>query len=156
MNDASTARPTDSQLSVAQQSSVYERRKSHGASSLRVQFLTHGLNMIKHIVMWNVRGETPEQKQQTAEMVKNAFESLGGKIPGMTRLEVGMDVSRVDYACDVVLYTEFENEEFLQAYASHPNTFECDKRSETFESRVTKSIMFEHASNPFHEDHPHV
>ncbi|EKS70351.1 MULTISPECIES: Dabb family protein [unclassified Caballeronia] len=76
--------------------------------------------MIKHIVMWNVRGETPEQKQQTAEMVKNAFESLGGKIPGMTRLEVGMDVSRVDYACDVVLYTEFENEEFLQAYASHP------------------------------------
>ncbi len=76
--------------------------------------------MIKHIVMWNVRGETPEQKKETAEFVKGAFESLSGKIPGLMKLEVGMDVSRVDYACDVVLYTEFESLASLEAYASHP------------------------------------
>jgi hypothetical protein len=76
--------------------------------------------MIKHIVMWNVRGETPEKKKETAELVKGAFESLAGKIPGLMKLEVGMDVSRVDYACDVVLYTEFENHASLEAYASHP------------------------------------
>lgn|SRR5579864_626320 len=76
--------------------------------------------MVKHIVMWNVRGETPEQKRATATLVKTAFESLSGKIPGLSRLEVGMDVSGVDYACDVVLYTEFESHESLEAYASHP------------------------------------
>ncbi len=76
--------------------------------------------MIKHIVMWNVRGDTPEQKSEAAKTVKAAFESLDGKIPGMTKLEVGMDVSRVDYACDVVLYTEFESRDSLNAYASHP------------------------------------
>jgi hypothetical protein len=76
--------------------------------------------MVKHIVMWNVRGETPEQKKESARLVKSAFESLNGKIPGLTKLEVGLDVSAVDYACDVVLYTEFESQESLDAYASHP------------------------------------
>ncbi|TCK89013.1 Dabb family protein [Paraburkholderia sp. BL9I2N2] len=76
--------------------------------------------MVKHIVMWNVRGETSEQKKETAMLVKSAFESLSGKIPGLTKLEVGLDVSAVDYACYVVLYTEFESQESLDAYASHP------------------------------------
>ncbi|BCQ26592.1 Dabb family protein [Caballeronia sp. NK8] len=76
--------------------------------------------MVKHIVMWNVRGDTPEQKKETANLVKTAFESLSGKIPGLTKLEVGLDVSAVEYACDVVLYTEFENQESLDAYAIHP------------------------------------
>src|SRR5215469_10900378 len=78
------------------------------------------MNMIKHIVMWNVRGETHEEKKATANFVKNAFESLSGKIPGLTKLEVGLDVSAVDYACDVVLYTEFDCQASLEAYASHP------------------------------------
>lgn len=76
--------------------------------------------MVKHIVMWNVRGDTPEQKREAAILVKSAFESLSGKIPGLTKLEVGLDVSAVDYACDIVLYTEFETQESLDAYASHP------------------------------------
>ena len=76
--------------------------------------------MVKHIVMWNVRGETPAQKKDAATLVKTAFESLTGKIPGLTRLEVGLDVSAVDYACDVVLYSEFESQESLDAYATHP------------------------------------
>lgn len=76
--------------------------------------------MIKHIVMWDVRGETPEQKRETAQLIKTEFESLSGKVPGLTKLEVGMDMSGVDYACDVVLYTEFKDAESLEAYASHP------------------------------------
>lgn len=76
--------------------------------------------MIKHIVMWNVSGETADEKKQTALLVKQQFEGLIGKIPGMTKLEVGLDISQVDYACDVVLYTEFESEDALTGYASHP------------------------------------
>jgi hypothetical protein len=76
--------------------------------------------MFKHIVMWNVRGETPAQKTDAAKLIKSAFENLNGKIPGLLKLEIGIDVSRIDYACDVVLYSEFDSNESLHAYASHP------------------------------------
>lgn len=75
---------------------------------------------VKHIVMWNVRGDTPEEKHDAAQFLKERFESLRGRIPGMRRMEVGLDTSRVDYACDVVLYTEFDSPQALEAYASHP------------------------------------
>ena len=76
--------------------------------------------MIKHIVMWNVRGETAQARQESAQFVKNRFESLAGLIPGMQCLEIGLDVSGVDYACQVVLYSEFDSQEALDAYALHP------------------------------------
>lgn len=76
--------------------------------------------MVKHIVMWKLRGDTPEQKALNAARLKRSFESLRGRIPGLLRLEVGVDHSAVDYACDVVLYSEFENQAALDGYANHP------------------------------------
>jgi hypothetical protein len=76
--------------------------------------------MIKHIVMWNVRGNTREEKDGAARFIKEQFEGLRGRIPGMRHLEVGLDLSQAGYACDVVLYTEFESGAALQAYAEHP------------------------------------
>ncbi len=76
--------------------------------------------MIKHIVMWNLRGETAQAKSQAVSLLKSSFESLRGRIPGLLHLEVGVDSSRIDYACDVVLYSEFESQAALDAYASHP------------------------------------
>lgn len=76
--------------------------------------------MIKHIVMWNLQGETPEEKRASALFLKSRFEGLVGRIPGLRCLEVGMDTSSVDYACDVVLYTEFDDQQSLDDYATHP------------------------------------
>ena len=76
--------------------------------------------MIKHIVMWNMAGETEEDRRKAAEFLRSRFEELRGEVPGLLHLEVGLDHSRVDYACDVVLYTEFESQEALDAYATHP------------------------------------
>ena len=76
--------------------------------------------MIKHIVMWSLRGDTPLDKARSITQVKTAFESLQGKIPGMTHLEIGVDSSRIDYACDVVLYSEFASQVALDAYGVHP------------------------------------
>jgi Stress responsive A/B Barrel Domain len=76
--------------------------------------------MIKHIVMWNVRGATPDQKDDAIRLVKSRFEGLVGRIPGLLHLEVGVDQSGVDYACDLVLYTEFASRQALDAYAKHP------------------------------------
>lgn len=76
--------------------------------------------MFKHIVMWNVRGASPDERRRNIETLKSAFESLRGRVPGLLHLEIGIDESRVDYACDVVLYSEFASREALEAYASHP------------------------------------
>ena len=76
--------------------------------------------MIKHIVMWNIRGDTPQAKVAGIAKLRRSFESLRGQIPGLTHLEIGVDASQVDYACDVVLYSEFDSQAALNAYATHP------------------------------------
>lgn len=76
--------------------------------------------MIKHIVMWNLRGDTPEEKSRGIRLLQRSFGTLRGRIPGLLYLEVGADSSNIDYACDVVLYSEFESQAALDAYASHP------------------------------------
>ncbi len=76
--------------------------------------------MIKHIVMWNVRGVTPEERRNAVRFIKSRFEGLRGLIPGLIHLEIGADTSRIDYACDVVLYSEFESSQALADYATHP------------------------------------
>lgn len=75
---------------------------------------------VKHIVMWDVIGGTETEKAASVAAVKSRFEGLRGIIPGMTLLEVGIDFSKANYACDIVLYTEFESRDALDAYASHP------------------------------------
>lgn len=75
---------------------------------------------IKHIVMWNVKGETAAEKRRSIEIIKNCFESLRGRVPGLVHIEIGVDYSRIDYACDVVLYSEFSSREALEKYASDP------------------------------------
>jgi len=75
---------------------------------------------IKHIVMWRLRGETPAERTAARSKVKTLFEGLRGRIDGLTHIEVGVDVSDVDYACDVVLVSEFTDSAALKAYAIHP------------------------------------
>ena len=75
---------------------------------------------IKHIVMWKVRGDDAATRAANLALLQREFESLRGRVPGLLHLEIGVDESRVDYACDVVLYTEFDSREALAAYAEHP------------------------------------
>ncbi|MBV7549841.1 Dabb family protein [Pseudomonas sp. PDM26] len=75
---------------------------------------------VKHIVMWNLRGESEVERSSNIEKLKSAFESIRTEIPGLRTLEIGVDFSKIDYACDVVLYSEFDSVEALEGYASHP------------------------------------
>jgi hypothetical protein len=74
---------------------------------------------IRHVVMWDVAGKTHAEKAEVAARIKAEFESLRGAIPGMLDLEIGIDVSKISYACDVVLIADFETAEALGAYAVH-------------------------------------
>ena len=92
--------------------------------------------MVKHIVMWNVRGATQDDRMKGVRLLKSRFEGLRGRIPGLLRLEVGVDTSRVDYACDVVLYSEFESQQHLDAYAWHPEHLRV--RDELLDLRIAR------------------
>jgi quinol monooxygenase YgiN len=72
--------------------------------------------MIKHIVTWRIN----EPLRENALRIKEALEGLNGKIPGLLRLEVGIDISRESESADVVLYSEFETRQALEAYQNHP------------------------------------
>jgi len=76
--------------------------------------------VIRHVVMWNVRGDTAAERSANIDRLQRSFHSLRGRIPGLLSLEIGVDVSRVGYACDVVLFSEFESREALESYAVHP------------------------------------
>lgn len=75
---------------------------------------------VKHIVMWKLRGDNEQERRTNIQKLKSAFESIRGEIPGLRTLEIGIDISKIDYACDVVLYSEFDSVEALEGYASHP------------------------------------
>jgi hypothetical protein len=102
--------------------------------------------MIKHIVMWNVRGDTPEEKRRAALFLKSRFEDLDGRIPGMKRVEVGIDTSGVDYACDVVLCAEFDTQESLDGYATHPEHLRV--RKELGDMRIARHQVDYPAQQP--------
>ena len=62
-------------------------------------------------VLWH-----PEMEEDD----KRLFEALRGQVPGLVTLEIGINVTPVEYACDVVLYSEFASRQALDDYARHP------------------------------------
>lgn len=76
--------------------------------------------MIKHIVMWTLKNIAGEERYLTANKVKDALESLNGKIPGLKLTEVGIDFSNKEAPYDIVLYSELEDKNALEVYRKHP------------------------------------
>lgn len=73
--------------------------------------------MIKHIVFWKIQ-DGP--KGENARIAKSLLEGLVGKIPGLLKLEVGVDFSRTELSSDLALYSEFTDKASLEGYAIHP------------------------------------
>lgn len=77
--------------------------------------MNHGDETYRHVAR-----DTASERKANSVAVRNAFEGLRGQIPGLLELEIGIDKSQVGYACDVVLYTRFQDAQSLEAYATHP------------------------------------
>ena len=73
-----------------------------------------GVEMIKHIVMWKLRDKAD------AVEIKTRLEALNGKIPGLIKIEVGIDFLASEQSADVVLYSELESRAAMEAYQAHP------------------------------------
>lgn len=78
--------------------------------------------MITHIVMWRLHDRANGQtKAANAIEMKSRLEALRASIPVIRRIEVGVNVVQSDTCSDVVLYSEFDSLDDLQAYAQHPD-----------------------------------
>jgi hypothetical protein len=76
--------------------------------------------MIKHVVMWRVRGASADERREQAEKVSVALLSLRGNIPGMSSLEVGIGSGGDEQFGDVVLISTHDDWAALKAYQVHP------------------------------------
>ena len=73
--------------------------------------------MVKHIILWNLKEEF--NNDEIKKGIKEGIESLMGKIPGL--LEISVQTEKLESStADVMLYSVFESEEALKAYAVHP------------------------------------
>ena len=70
--------------------------------------------MIRHIVLWRLK--SPDR----FETIRHALQAQIGRIPGLTRLEVGRSINTGHRAVDFALVCDFESREALAAYHKHP------------------------------------
>ena len=77
--------------------------------------------MIKHIVFFRLKDQAHgNDKAENARLFKAKLEALQGIVPGLLRIEVGIDFSKTGSSADVALYSEFASREALAAYTAHP------------------------------------
>ena len=92
--------------------------------------------MVVHIVFWRLHATANgKSKQENALAMKERFEALRPLMPGLLRLDVGIDFAGTEQSSDVALYTEFDSRTALDAYQVHPAhkevaAFLADLRSE--------------------------
>jgi hypothetical protein len=77
--------------------------------------------MIRHVVMWKLKGPSEAERRAQALQVHAALVGLRGKVPGMSSLEAGVGKAEGEQACDVVLVTTHDDWAALEAYQQHPD-----------------------------------
>jgi hypothetical protein len=77
--------------------------------------------MIKHIVMWKLKdfAEGANRAANAAKM-KAMLDGCATLVPGTLRFEVALAQPGLEATYDVVLYSEFDSKESLDAYGDHP------------------------------------
>lgn len=72
--------------------------------------------MIKHIVCFKLKDNSPENCQRTREVLL----SMQGNVELLRGIEVGVDFLHSERSYDVILQTLFDSREDLDAYQEHP------------------------------------
>ena len=78
--------------------------------------------LIKHIVMWKLKEFSEgKSKLENAKQIKMSLENLKEEISQIEFIDVGLNINKSKQAYDIVLYSEFKNEEDLNIYQNHPS-----------------------------------
>lgn len=75
---------------------------------------------IRHIVVWKLKAEAPEEKAAIASDIRERVEILATIIPQVHNLSVRANDPQRANSGDVVLEAEFDNFEDMQTYLTHP------------------------------------
>jgi len=76
--------------------------------------------MVKHVILWQLKDElTEEEKRNIAREIKEGLEGLKGTVESIVDIHVQIDYLDSSNA-QVMLDSTFEDEEGLEAYATHP------------------------------------
>ena len=91
--------------------------------------------MVVHIVMFTFK---EENKARNIAKVQDKLEQLEEKIDVLKSMEVGINFNESERAMDLSLYSTFESEDDLKAYAIHPEHLKVVEliREVTVESKV--------------------
>lgn len=77
--------------------------------------------MVKHVILWKLKDEFSEsEKEEIKKNIKNGLEGLADKIPGLSEIHVYTN-GLASSTADLMLDSQFENEEALRGYSVHPN-----------------------------------
>lgn len=77
--------------------------------------------MIRHLVMWRLKDQAkPIDGLRNATLIEQSLESMRGGIPGLLKLEIGINRNSSADAADLLLFSEFESWEALRGYEVHP------------------------------------
>ena len=80
--------------------------------------------MIQHVVMFKVKPELNDKKEEIKNEIKTRLEALPEKIAQIKSFEVGNNIKESDRSFDVVLNSSFESLGTLQEYSVHPDHVE--------------------------------
>ena len=72
--------------------------------------------MIKHIVMFKLK----DRNKENIEKIVDALKTLEGNIDVLRSAEIGVNFTASERNYDIVLTTEFDDRNALNAYGPHP------------------------------------
>ena len=79
--------------------------------------------MLKHIVMMKLKRDDGRFQEHVSKLEK-MLNDLKTVIPSLKKMEVGLNTSARPSAYDIVLVSEFEDDEGLEKYRIHPKHIE--------------------------------
>jgi hypothetical protein len=77
--------------------------------------------MIRHIVAWKLKAQTPEEKAVATAEIAEALEGLQPLIPQIKAIKVSANAAYFDDNFDVVLIADYDSVADLDAYQVHPD-----------------------------------
>jgi hypothetical protein len=100
-----------------------QQAQNNEAARMR-RFLIKEDQMVRHVVMWKIKATDERTKEENLAEMKKRILALKGEVEVLKEIAVGINYNRSDMAYDIVLESEFDSKEDLNAYQVHPKHVE--------------------------------
>jgi hypothetical protein len=77
--------------------------------------------MLKHVVMFKMKENDQLTKERHTETLKEKLDELPGRVDVILKFETGLNIAASERAFDLVLVSEFKDENDLNIYKDHPD-----------------------------------